>query len=166
MSAQTIYHWHHIVPRHAGGSDDPSNLVRLSIEEHAKAHKKLYEKYNRWQDKIAWQCLSGMIEPQEAIAEAQRLGGSEGARRAKEELKGFWSSETQASNARESHIVNKENKKGFFDSKLQSKLGKRGAKASGLGTTNSGNSIRICCLGCGKDTTKPTFVGHHLKKCF
>jgi hypothetical protein len=44
-------HKHHIIPRHAGGTDDPSNLVELSIEEHAEAHRVLYEKYDRWQDK-------------------------------------------------------------------------------------------------------------------
>jgi hypothetical protein len=43
-------HKHHIIPRHAGGTDDPSNLVELSIEEHAEAHRVLYEKYDRWQD--------------------------------------------------------------------------------------------------------------------
>ena len=58
-------HWHHIVPKHAGGSDDPSNLVHLTVEEHAEAHKKLWEQYGRWQDKIAWQTLSGQIGVQE-----------------------------------------------------------------------------------------------------
>ena len=59
-------HWHHIVPKHAGGTDDPSNLVLLTVEEHAEAHKKLWEQYGRWQDKIAWQTLSGQISIQEA----------------------------------------------------------------------------------------------------
>jgi hypothetical protein len=61
-----MYHWHHIVPKHAGGTDEPSNLVRLTVEEHAEAHKKLWEQYGRWQDKIAWQTLSGQISIQEA----------------------------------------------------------------------------------------------------
>ena len=37
-------HKHHIIPRHAGGSNDPDNSVYLTVEEHAEAHKKLYEK--------------------------------------------------------------------------------------------------------------------------
>lgn len=28
-----------------GGSDEPSNLVELSVEEHTNAHKELWEKY-------------------------------------------------------------------------------------------------------------------------
>lgn len=62
----TIYHMHHIVPRHAGGTDDPSNLVRLTVEEHAEAHRKLYEQYGREQDRIAWLGLSKRINKEEA----------------------------------------------------------------------------------------------------
>ena len=54
-----------------GGSDDESNLIELTIEEHAEAHKKLYEEHGRWQDKIAWQTLSGQITQAEAIKQAQ-----------------------------------------------------------------------------------------------
>lgn len=66
-----ITHKHHIIPKHMGGSDDPSNLIELSIEEHAEAHKKLYEEHGKWQDKIAWQTLSGQITHAEAIKQAQ-----------------------------------------------------------------------------------------------
>lgn len=52
-------HTHHIIPRHIGGSDDPSNLIELTIEEHAKAHFDLWKKFGRIEDKIAWECLSG-----------------------------------------------------------------------------------------------------------
>lgn len=61
-----IYHNHHIIPKHMGGSDDPSNLVRLTIEEHAEAHKTLYDKYGKWEDKIAWKVLSGQMTHAEA----------------------------------------------------------------------------------------------------
>ena len=56
-----IKHKHHIVPRHMGGSDDPSNLIQLTIEEHAQAHKLLFEKYGHWQDEVAWRALSGQV---------------------------------------------------------------------------------------------------------
>lgn len=51
-----------------GGSDDPSNLVELTIEEHAEAHRLLYEQNGHWQDKVAWQGLIGLI-PHEKIME-------------------------------------------------------------------------------------------------
>ena len=59
-------HLHHIVPKHAGGSNDSSNLIELTVEEHAEAHRLLWEQHDRWQDKIAWKTLSGQISIQEA----------------------------------------------------------------------------------------------------
>ena len=56
-----VLHQHHIIPRHAGGTDDPSNLVYLTIEEHANAHRLLYEQYNRQEDYLAWKGLAGVI---------------------------------------------------------------------------------------------------------
>jgi hypothetical protein len=73
MSAMTIYHIHHIVPKHVGGSDDSSNLVKLTIEEHAEAHRILYEKYGRWQDEVAWKSLSNQISCAEATKISQSL---------------------------------------------------------------------------------------------
>jgi len=61
-----IYHLHHVVPRHAGGTDDPANLVRLTIEDHAEAHRILFEQHGRWQDELAWKTLSGQIPYAEA----------------------------------------------------------------------------------------------------
>lgn len=67
-----IYHLHHVIPRHAGGTDDPTNLVRLTIEEHAEAHKILFDQHGRWQDELAWRTLSGQISGSEARIEAVR----------------------------------------------------------------------------------------------
>jgi hypothetical protein len=72
-------HTHHIIPRHAGGTDDPSNLVELTIEEHAEAHKQLYEQYGRWQDLVAYRGLQGLITEEERIEimyAARRGGGN------------------------------------------------------------------------------------------
>ena len=66
--SKTIYtHTHHIIPRHAGGSDDPSNLIELTVEEHALAHKKLFFIYGRPQDEWAYLGLSGAIGKDEII---------------------------------------------------------------------------------------------------
>jgi hypothetical protein len=62
-------HIHHIIPKHMGGTDDPKNLIKLTIKEHSQAHKKLYEKYGHWEDKLAWQGLSGQLGPKEKVIE-------------------------------------------------------------------------------------------------
>jgi len=67
---RTYYHKHHIIPKHAGGTNDPSNIVLLTIEEHANAHKKLFEEHGRWQDEVAYRMLSGQISAYEATIEA------------------------------------------------------------------------------------------------
>ena len=51
-------HKHRIIPGHMGGTYEPSNVILLSVEEHAEEHRKLYEKFGRWQDKTAWMLLS------------------------------------------------------------------------------------------------------------
>lgn len=67
-------HKHHIIPKHMGGTDDPSNLVLLTVEEHASAHKLLYEQYGREQDRIAWMALSKQVEKKETIKASLKLG--------------------------------------------------------------------------------------------
>jgi hypothetical protein len=60
-------HKYHIIPRHAGGTDDPSNLIDLTVEDHAAAHKLLWEQFGRWQDYFAWQSLVGIMKDSERI---------------------------------------------------------------------------------------------------
>lgn len=70
-----LLHKHHIIPKHAGGTDDPENLVYLTVEQHAEAHKKLYEEHGRWQDRLAWQGLAGIIGHEDRIAEINKQNG-------------------------------------------------------------------------------------------
>lgn len=60
-------HKHHIIPRHAGGTDDPSNLVELTVAEHAQAHKELYEQHGRTEDYLAWKGLEGSVDKAEIL---------------------------------------------------------------------------------------------------
>ena len=70
-----IKHKHHIIPKHMGGSDESSNLVELTVAEHAEAHRLLFEQYGHEEDLIAWRGLSGIINHEEAVRLAQSLGG-------------------------------------------------------------------------------------------
>lgn len=62
----SVYHRHHIIPRHMGGTDDPDNLIEVTVEQHALLHKQLWEDLGHWQDKVAWLTLSGQIGKEEA----------------------------------------------------------------------------------------------------
>lgn len=64
---------HHVIPRHMGGSDDPSNLVELTIEEHAEAHYQLWLMCGQWEDDIAYRGLTRQINREEIHREVVRL---------------------------------------------------------------------------------------------
>ena len=67
-------HKHHIVPRHAGGLDDSTNLVELTPIQHAMWHYAEWQLHGRWQDRIAWRGLCGLIDTSEAREQAIREG--------------------------------------------------------------------------------------------
>jgi len=58
-----------------GGDDNPTNLIELTIEEHAEAHRVLYEQYGKVEDKIAYLGLLKLIGQEEMLLEKSRLGG-------------------------------------------------------------------------------------------
>lgn len=66
-AAVRMKHKHHIIPRHMGGTDDPSNLIELTVEEHAEAHRKLWEQYGNIKDYCAWKGLEGTIGKEEIV---------------------------------------------------------------------------------------------------
>lgn len=72
-------HLHHVIPKHIGGTDDPSNLIELTVEEHAEAHRKLYEEFGRWQDLLAWKGLSGVIDAGDCALQSIIQGAKKGA---------------------------------------------------------------------------------------
>jgi NUMOD3 motif len=64
-----MQHIHHIVPRHSEpgiANNCPENLISLSIEEHAEAHKQLWLMNRHWQDELAYLTLSGQISTADA----------------------------------------------------------------------------------------------------
>jgi len=68
-----VTHKHHLIPRHEGGTDHPSNLIDVSIEVHAQIHKVRWEAFGHWQDKVAWLTLSKQITCAEATKLTQKL---------------------------------------------------------------------------------------------
>jgi hypothetical protein len=62
-------HKHHIIPKHMGGTDDKSNLIELNVEEHAEAHRILYEEHGKKEDYLAWKGLTGQIDKEDILKE-------------------------------------------------------------------------------------------------
>ena len=58
-----------------GGSDDPTNLVELTIEQHAEAHRVLWEQYGKREDFLAWKSLSKQIDEEEIQQIRSSIGG-------------------------------------------------------------------------------------------
>lgn len=55
---------HHIIPRHAGGNDESSNLVRMLPEEHYLAHLLRFRAYGDRSDFVAVRCIrNGVVNP-------------------------------------------------------------------------------------------------------
>jgi NUMOD3 motif len=61
-----------------GGTDDPSNLIELTVEEHAEAHRKLFQEHGHWQDELAWKGLAGIIPKAEIVRSIQSEAGKSG----------------------------------------------------------------------------------------
>lgn len=59
-----------------GGSDEPSNLVELSVEDHAEEHRKLFVEHGKQEDFMAWHMLKGQMDKDEALTMARSIGGS------------------------------------------------------------------------------------------
>ena len=71
------FHKHRIVPGHMGGTYESRNVIRVNVAMHAFLHKCLWEEHGRWQDRIAWQVLAGMIPKEEARRRAVSEMGKE-----------------------------------------------------------------------------------------
>lgn len=72
---------HHIVPRHAGGTDDISNLVALTKEEHKQAHLKRYEETHDFRDLCAYHMIGYNFSEAHKISSS--VGGEMGGRKVK-----------------------------------------------------------------------------------
>lgn len=82
-----LFHNHHIVPRHMGGTNDARNITRVNVALHAFLHKCLYEEHGLIEDKIAWLALSGQIGHDEISQLTSVLGGRNAAKSWTEERK-------------------------------------------------------------------------------
>jgi hypothetical protein len=108
-----------------GGSNENENLIELTIEEHAEAHKILYEKYGKLEDFLAWRGLLGQISKEEIISEISKQNGKINGKFCFENKLGIFS------------LTDKEKKLKNY----------KGGKISGLKNAKSGHCAKIANLG-------------------
>lgn len=140
-----------------GGTDDESNLIELSVEDHAEAHRILYETHGKQEDYLAWRGLAGLIGKDEIQAEWNKL-------------KGQRSWEVGMTEARVAHYTSNslkehgkwlsDNHSVFKDSEVQSELGKRAAASA-----NHPNNRKGTCIHCGKEMNLGHLARYHNDKC-
>jgi hypothetical protein len=121
LDNNTYVEKHHIVPKHAGGSDDKENLVNLTYEDHVLAHYIRWIEYKNPNDKLAFSVMSG--QNIDIRKERAKLGGIIGGPLGQE-------------------ILKKENK-GWFNSEEQSKRGKKGAETNRINKTGAWDSDNL-----------------------
>ena len=73
MLAKSGLYKHRVVPGHMGGTYEEANVVLLTIQQHALAHKKLYKTYGKHEDYLAWKALSGQINKKALTKELELL---------------------------------------------------------------------------------------------
>jgi len=80
QSIEGYFEYHHIIPRHIGGNNDISNLIKLKYRQHTLAHLLLYRVYKRPQDLCAYKLMRGLSESRKSeiskmIGENHKLSG-------------------------------------------------------------------------------------------
>jgi len=70
-----LTHKHHIIPKYIGGTNEPENLVRVTVTQHAMFHFCNYQLWGNEEDKLAWKGLSGQMSFDEGRLKLCRLNG-------------------------------------------------------------------------------------------
>lgn len=102
------YEKHHITPLHAGGSNDPQNILLVTIKEHVTAHWIRFQVLNTTKDKTAYLFRIGNTE--EAV-------------------------ELQKKHVLEARELDRQSKVGFFNTDFQTEMGKGGGSKGGSANT-------------------------------
>jgi len=164
-----LIHKHHIIPRHMGGTDDPENLIEVTVEQHAELHKQLWEELGHWEDELAWKALSGQITAQEATLEAIRKVqlGRKKSEAEIQKMKLAWSIRKSDPN----FVPSMRGRTHSEKTKAKMKISRQGRKPN-LGNKHSEesrykmkNSLRTCFV-CGKTMNSGNYVKHqHGESC-
>lgn len=160
-----MMHKHHIVPKRNGGSDDPSNLIEVTVEEHALLHKELWDKFGDPRDYLAWKCLSGLIGKDELVKELYILGGKisgpklKGIPKNGKGAKGHKKSSKTKQKMKDSWLINKD--KRLIHHKSHNQSGNNHWTFTKTPDTTKNINKLITCKICGKTTTAGNIARWH-----
>lgn len=73
-----MFHTHHILPKYKGGSDSPSNLIKVSVTKHAMFHFCNWQLWGDKRDWLAWRGLTGEIGKEELVYQLRMAGSQKG----------------------------------------------------------------------------------------
>ena len=144
-----------------GGTDDPSNLIELTVEEHAEAHRKLFEEHRSTYDFVAWKALSGQITADEArrLAVIATWTGRNHTEEAKEKIR-----EARKKQDSSGWKWNEESRK----AKSKAVKGIPRPKESNAKTSKAMSGIakpKVKCPHCGKEGGAPQMRQWHFDNC-
>ena len=84
-------HKHHLIPKHVGGTNDSTNIVEVTVIQHAMFHFANWQLWGRDHDRLAWRGLAGLISADEIALEAMsqggKIGGAKGGKNQPREVK-------------------------------------------------------------------------------
>lgn len=129
-----------------GGSDDPSNLVILTREQHAQEHLNLYNIYGKKEDLGAYYLLMGQTD--EAMKICCSLGGKvQGPKnRDSGHMKKIQSLGSSIGGKKSSEVCRKKQTNAFFDPNLRKQIASKGGSVQGKQNADSGHLKRIAQL--------------------
>ena len=127
-----------------GGTDDPSNLIDVTREEHARIHKELYEKYGKLEDLGAYYLLNGQTD--ESMKICSSLGGRvQGKRNAESgHMKKIQSELDHSSIGKKgANVCREKGVNSFFDLELRKVICEKGGRVQGKRNAESGHCKNI-----------------------
>lgn len=170
-------HKHHIIPKHMGGSDDPCNIIELTVEEHAEAHRILFEKYGKEQDYLAWRGLGGIIDKQNIVKEACSLAGKKSNKKRLEDGTHIWLDGEHQRNKQLKRL--EDGTHNFLNPELRKKqkiaiqkllkennpVYSQISKGKNKFVSDIPTKIKLLCPHCNKEGPKPQMIQWHFDNC-
>lgn len=160
-----------------GGTNDPSNLIELTIEEHAEAHRILYETYGREQDLLAWKGLEGIIPKQDIVRKACSLAGKKSNKKRLEDGTHLWLNSEHQRNKQLKRL--EKGTHNFLDSETRDKqkiahqktlkennpVYSQISKGKNKFVSDNPTKTKLVCPHCDKEGPMPQMMQWHFNRC-